>query len=697
MERAARTRKKTTGDGGAGVGAPHQAAGVSMGCCGLATRVATAKVNGKELAPPVTDDFDGPLKNRVCRDVIFLILFIAFVVGTIAFLGYVGTKSDPQRIIHGYDKHGNVCGKKNKPYFNISSSGQDFTAQPFLQLGFGIPTADDYVTGDVTTRSCAASCPNSSTVIGYMCLPINFSDTANKTNAITQILFGVSLNNFFQRAGRDLHATWREMLIMCAVAFAIAVVITILLRFLAQVVVWLSVIIMIVGSIGGTAYLWVLWHKNTNNLKNMQNNSSSSNAYEIKVTQNYIQSLLIGAIVSTIVTVLFLIILIAMRNRIKLVIALFKEAGKAVASMPLMLLQPIWTFLWLALVCALWVLGWIIIESSGDPNKYYNTIVFVINDFIKYMRIYHIFAILWITQFLLACQDVTIAGAVAQWYFTRNKKELGWPIAESMHRMFRYHLGSIALGSLIIAIVKFIRLILKYIERKLNGNSNQVCSFMLKCCQCCLWCFEKFLKFLSRNAYIEIAIYGYGFCKAAQQAFVLLAANALRVVAINSVGTFVLFLAKASVVICTVLIGFQILKTKPELSYVWVPLLLIAIFSFFIAHCFISVYEMTIDTLFLCFCEDCEKNDGIQRPYYMSKGLMKFVENSKQAMDILENPQQKQEQPWTTNVQPSSGQMYPAQYLSPSHAAGGIAPLYPAYPPLSAPPSPSNFFARGTS
>ncbi len=36
----------------------------------------------------------------------------------------------------------------------------------------------------------------------------------------------------------------------------------------------------------------------------------------------------------------------------------------------------------------------------------------------------------------------------------------------------------------------------------------------------------------------------YNFCKAARKAFLLLAANVLRVAAINSVGTFVLFLGK---------------------------------------------------------------------------------------------------------------------------------------------------------
>lgn len=45
---------------------------------------------------------------------------------------------------------------------------------------------------------------------------------------------------------------------------------------------------------------------------------------------------------------------------------------------------------------------------------------------------------------------------------------------------------------------------------------------------------------------------------------------------------------------------------------------------------------MTIDTIFICFCEDCERNDGISRPYYMSRGLMQFVQNSKKALEISE-------------------------------------------------------------
>ena len=43
------------------------------------------------------------------------------------------------------------------------------------------------------------------------------------------------------------------------------------------------------------------------------------------------------------------------------------------------------------------------------------------------------------------------------------------------------------------------------------------------------------------------------------------------------------------------------------------------LFAYLISHTFIGVYEMAIDTIFLCFCEDSARNDGINKPYYMSR------------------------------------------------------------------------------
>ena len=48
--------------------------------------------------------------------------------------------------------------------------------------------------------------------------------------------------------------------------------------------------------------------------------------------------------------------------------------------------------------------------------------------------------------------------------------------------------------------------------------------------------------------------------------------------------------------------------------------------SYAIAKAFFMVYEMAVNTIFVCFLEDEKKNDGSEtRPYYMSKSLRKLV------------------------------------------------------------------------
>lgn len=117
-----------------------------------------------------------------------------------------------------------------------------------------------------------------------------------------------------------------------------------------------------------------------------------------------------------------------------------------------------------------------------------------------------------------------------------------------MLKCYRYHLGSLAFGSLIIAIVQMIRVLLEYVDAKLKGKENPVAKFFIKwvnrscsskklsvdkqdkwkqnvffyyfeenpakfivwiwfsrCLKCCFWCLEKFLKFLNKNAYILVS------------------------------------------------------------------------------------------------------------------------------------------------------------------------------------------------
>lgn len=94
-----------------------------------------------------------------------------------------------------------------------------------------------------------------------------------------------------------------------------------------------------------------------------------------------------------------------------------------------------------------------------------------------------------------------------------------------------------------------------------------------------------------------------------------------------------LFLGKVLIVCSTGLAGIMLLNYQQDYT-VWVlPLIIVCLFAFLVAHCFLSIYEMVVDVLFLCFAIDTKYNDGSPgREFYMDKVLMEFVENSRKAM-----------------------------------------------------------------
>jgi solute carrier family 44 (choline transporter-like protein), member 2/4/5 len=99
-------------------------------------------------------------------------------------------------------------------------------------------------------------------------------------------------------------------------------------------------------------------------------------------------------------------------------------------------------------------------------------------------------------------------------------------------------LGTLAFGSLVIAICRMIRVFLEWLDHKLKKyGDNSFARGMLCCCRCCFWCLEKFLKFMNRNAYIMCAVHGKNFCNSARDAFFLLMRNIVRVVVLDKVNT----------------------------------------------------------------------------------------------------------------------------------------------------------------
>lgn len=164
------------------------------------------------------------------------------------------------------------------------------------------------------------------------------------------------------------------------------------------------------------------------------------------------------------------------------------------------------TFFFLCVAIILWSYFAVLIQSSGSPafeasshNVYYKK-----DQLMKFARVYNILVLLWVIEFIIACQHMVIAGSVATWFFTRNKDNVSSPISTSIGYLFNYHLGSVALGSFIITVLTIIRAIINYIDETLKKSDNEVARALYKAFKCMFSCLQQFLQYLTRNAYIEI-------------------------------------------------------------------------------------------------------------------------------------------------------------------------------------------------
>lgn len=236
-----------------------------------------------------------------------------------------------------------------------------------------------------------------------------------------------------------------------------------------------------------------------------------------------------------------------------------------------------------------------------------------------------LFVFFWNNALNIAIGQCLIAGAVGVWFFTSNAdKGSRRVIAQSTWNVFRYHLGSLAFGSFIIAVIQLIRAILKYYEKQAKQAKNRVLVLILKICGCLIWCFEKCVKFLNKNAYIQIALMGTNFCTSAKKAFFLILRNAFRFGTVAILGAMINVIGFLFIIAVSVALGYMILTgLYPEVAPA-VSLVIYGCTAYVVAKLFMNVFGLAVDTTLQCFLA-CEEMDlhGDFVPSSMSRWLDK--------------------------------------------------------------------------
>ncbi|GLD60355.1 choline transporter-like protein 2 isoform X3 [Lates japonicus] len=470
----------------------------------------------------------------------------------------------------------------------------------------------------------------------------------------------------------DYTQSWYWILLGLVIAMLISLLFIILLRFLAGIMVWIMIALVIIVIGYGIFHCYMeyaaLKGEPGANVTLQELGFQTDFSVYLQIRQTWLAFMIILAIVEVII----ILLLIFLRKRLLIAIALIKEASRAIGHVMCSLFYPLFTFLLLAVVIAYWAVTAVFLSTSNEPiYKVFNETACdhsrkicepanystspmkaqcpdsqclfafyggetVYHKYLIGLQFYNVFLFFWCANFVIALGQMTLAGAFASYYwaFVKPDDMPAFPVFSSLGRSLRYHTGSLAFGSLILSIIQIIRVLLEYLDHKLKGAQNKFAKFLLCCLKCCFWCLEKCIKFLNRNAYIMVAMYGKNFCTSARDAFFLLMRNMIRVAVLDKVTDFLLFLGKLLIVGLVGVFAFFFFSgrvkafenTAPNLHYYWVPILTVVIGSYLIAHGFFSVYAMCVDTLFLCFLEDLERNDGsTERPYLMPESLRKIL------------------------------------------------------------------------
>ena len=280
-----------------------------------------------------------------------------------------------------------------------------------------------------------------------------------------------------------------------------------------------------------------------------------------------------------------------------------------------------------------WVILSVYLYSSGDFDKENSKIIasFKWKYEIKYLWWYHLFSLFYIYALISAFSQFIYASCASIWYFNHDKNTEGHFILKSFKRAFRYHFGSIAFGSLIVAIVRFIMLLFEKfkqrMEKSVGKKGPSKCYRCIMCCvSCCLKCIEKVLEFINKHAYIMIAIKGDCFCVAAWEGFALAVRNLGRFSVLTLLGKLFSYIGTLFITASSGIIGYLVINNygflSEEIDSSFLPVFCMVMVGLIIGLVTMDVFGMSADTLLYCFLIDEEINKG--QPKAMPE-LQKFM------------------------------------------------------------------------
>jgi len=339
------------------------------------------------------------------------------------------------------------------------------------------------------------------------------------------------------------------------------------------------------------------------------------------------------------------------------VVRILEDASKALMVMPQVMLVPIFTmpisaglvvvwYLFVMLMCSATTDNDVLSIGSAEQflianNYQYGPYVGSINYAEYEVRNYdtnlqnwfwvHLFWMFWAVTFMEYFNFLIVSGCVADWFL--DKELVDHPdaneefqkgncrrIFSSIWRTLRYHLGTVAFASALVAAVKTIECILVYIKKQIGDDtSNPFAKIILKVCMAVVRCLRCILDRCNKMTLVVTAVCGSPFCAGCGKALGMF----FNHMALMSLGTgMVVLMCLLSNLFIALLsagtAGYIFLgEGAKDLNSSFMPLASSFVISFFVAKIILGAWDCaattstvyilkqkppTLQMAFRCFC-----------------------------------------------------------------------------------------------
>lgn len=242
---------------------------------------------------------------------------------------------------------------------------------------------------------------------------------------------------------------------------------------------------------------------------------------------------------------------------------------------------------------------------------------------VTYAALFMFFGYLWITAWIEYTSRFVVIMSAATYYFNNryDKPEEDAPadFGYSFKCAYFHHMGSLAFGAVIIAIIRFIKYMFYNFAKKLQKmhGDNRCVQCFVACGTCILNCIERICDYLNEAAYCYMAVTGDHFLSSAWSGFLLNLKHGLAFFFANSIAKVFIFIGKIGIVVAncfSLYFLIQFRQDPDDFSGMWAPMIVVAIMTYFAASLFLSLLEEAIMALMTCLYYDIDANGG--KPMY---------------------------------------------------------------------------------